>query len=60
MILGNCFIGCVICVFTAVSQVRCFLGEDGDRWLMWYSGRSAGDPGLDAVAAAAGSIGALS
>ncbi|KAK9901696.1 hypothetical protein WJX75_008691 [Coccomyxa subellipsoidea] len=40
--------------------VRCFLGEDGDRWLMWYSGRSAGDPGLDAVAAAAGSIGVAS
>ncbi len=39
-------------------QVRCFLGEDGNRWLMWYSGRPAGEPGLDAVAAAAGSIGA--
>ncbi|CAL8468150.1 g7689 [Coccomyxa elongata] len=37
--------------------VRCFMGEEGSRWLMWYSGRSAGDPGLDAVAAAAGSIG---
>ncbi|EIE20651.1 hypothetical protein COCSUDRAFT_30400 [Coccomyxa subellipsoidea C-169] len=40
--------------------VRCFLGEDGNRWLMWYSGRLAGDPGLDAVAAAAGSVGVAS
>lgn len=44
-------------LITDMRQVRCFMGEEGSRWLMWYSGRSPGDPGLDAAAAAAGSIG---
>ena len=43
---------------TNMRQVRCFMEAEGSRWLMWYSGRSPGDPGLDAVAAAAGSVGA--
>lgn len=38
--------------------MRCFVGDNEDRWFMWYSGRGAGDAGMDAVAPAAGSIGA--
>ena len=40
-------------------QVRCFVNDGEERWLMWYSGRAQGQNGLDAVFAAAGSIGKL-
>ena len=40
-------------------QVRCFVGDNEDRWFMWYSGRGRGDAGMDAIAPAAGSIGPL-
>ena len=38
-------------------QVRCFVEENQDRWLMWYSGRAKGQNSLDAVFPGAGSIG---
>lgn len=38
-------------------QVRCFMGDNEQRWYMWYSGSSAPMEGLAGVAAAAGSIG---
>ena len=38
-------------------QVRCFVEDNQDRWLMWYSGRAKGQNGLDAVFPGAGSIG---
>jgi hypothetical protein len=41
-----------------LAQVRCYVGDNEERWFMWYSGRSAGCPGLDATTPAAGSIGA--
>ncbi|CAK0770976.1 hypothetical protein CVIRNUC_003820 [Coccomyxa viridis] len=37
--------------------VRCFVGEGEDKWLMWYSGRTRGQNGLDPVFPGAGSIG---
>ena len=42
-----------------MRQVRCFMGDNEERWFMWYSGRGSGDPSLDAIAPAAGSIGPL-
>lgn len=39
-------------------KVRCYVGDNEERWFMWYSGRSAACLGLDAVTPAAGSIGA--
>lgn len=42
----------------AVSvQVRCYMGDNEQRWYMWYSGNSAPMEGLAGVAPAAGSIG---
>ena len=38
-------------------QVRCYVGDNEERWFMWYNGRSAACPSLDAVMPAAGSIG---
>ncbi|KAG2502055.1 hypothetical protein HYH03_000549 [Edaphochlamys debaryana] len=42
--------------------VRCYLGDDEQRWVMWYSGRKADSPagangGVDAVAPSSGSVG---
>jgi len=38
--------------------VRCFVGDNEERWFMWYSGRSVTGPGpVDLVAAGAGSMG---
>lgn len=39
-------------------QVRCYMGDNEQRWYMWYSGSSKPLPGLAGVAPAAGSIGA--
>eukprot|EP00882_Tetradesmus_deserticola_P030764 GHRQ01034701.1.p1 GENE.GHRQ01034701.1~~GHRQ01034701.1.p1 ORF type:complete len:135 (-),score=20.42 GHRQ01034701.1:557-940(-) len=38
-------------------QVRCYMGDNEQRWYMWYSGSSAPLAGLAGVAPAAGSIG---
>lgn len=38
--------------------VRYYLGDDEQRWFMWYSGRSAGCKDLDDVFPSSGSIGA--
>lgn len=38
-------------------QVRCFVNDGEERWLMWYSGRARGQNGMDAIFNAAGSIG---
>ncbi|GLC40941.1 hypothetical protein PLESTB_000964300 [Pleodorina starrii] len=40
--------------------VRCYVGDDEQRWFMWYSGRRADSPaagGVDALAPSSGSIG---
>ena len=37
--------------------VRCYIGDDEQRWLMWYSGRSAQSPNMDAVLPGSGSAG---
>jgi hypothetical protein len=39
-------------------QVRCYVGDNEERWFLWYSGRGKEDHSLDAVSPAAGSIGA--
>lgn len=41
-----------------VPQVRCFVGDNEDRWCMWYSGRKEGALALDAIAPSSGSLGA--
>ncbi len=38
--------------------VRCYVGDNEQRWFMWYSGRGAGSPDLDALLHASGSVGA--
>ena len=38
-------------------QVRCFLGDNEQRWMMWYSGHSRQPQALDALYPAAGSAG---
>lgn len=41
-------------------QVRCYVGDDEQRWYMWYSGRRADSPaagGVDALAPSSGSVG---
>jgi len=38
--------------------VRCYVGDNEQRWFMWYSGRGAGSPDLDALLPASGSVGA--
>lgn len=42
-----------------LPQVRCYMGDNEQRWYMWYSGAAAPLPGLQAVAPAAGSVGVL-
>ncbi|KAK9805256.1 hypothetical protein WJX72_009116 [[Myrmecia] bisecta] len=37
--------------------VRCYLGDNEQRWYMWYSGRGREAPSLDPVAPASGSAG---
>ncbi|GIL85766.1 hypothetical protein Vretimale_13208 [Volvox reticuliferus] len=40
--------------------VRCYVGDNEQRWLMWYSGRRSDSPataGVDALAPSSGSIG---
>ncbi|KAG2445313.1 hypothetical protein HYH02_008779 [Chlamydomonas schloesseri] len=40
--------------------VRCYVGDDEQRWFMWYSGRRADSPaagGVDAIAPSSGSVG---
>ena len=39
--------------------VRCFLSDEGQRWCMWYSGRSADDADRDAISPGTGSAGAF-
>ena len=42
------------------TQVRCYVGDDEERWSMWYSGRGAEQPalpGLDAITPSSGSLG---
>ena len=38
-------------------QVRCYFGDNEQRWMMWYSGHSREPSPLDSVYPAAGSIG---
>lgn len=38
--------------------VRCYVGDNEQRWFMWHSGRGAGSPDLDALLPASGSVGA--
>ena len=38
--------------------VRCYMGDNEQRWFMWYSGRGAGSPDMDALLHASGSVGA--
>jgi hypothetical protein len=38
-------------------QVRCFLGDDEQRWFMWYTGRRAEGHQLDALTPSSGKIG---
>jgi hypothetical protein len=45
------------CVTCLCHQVRCYVGDNEQRWYMWYSGNSNLTPGLLGVAPAAGSIG---
>ncbi|MEW5306690.1 MAG: hypothetical protein WDW36_009139 [Sanguina aurantia] len=37
--------------------VRCYMGDDEQRWFMWYSGRAVGAPALDAVVQSSGTVG---
>eukprot|EP00775_Hariotina_reticulata_P008734 gene8734-8914_t len=37
--------------------VRCYVGDNEQRWYMWYNGNSNPLPGLQGVAPAAGSVG---
>lgn len=39
-------------------QVKCFVGDNEQRWFMWYNGRNAKAHTLDLVAPSSGSIGA--
>ncbi|KAI3438045.1 hypothetical protein D9Q98_000488 [Chlorella vulgaris] len=39
------------------AVVRYFLGDDEQRWFMWYTGRSTACPDLDGVFPSSGSIG---
>ena len=41
----------------ACVQVRCFLGDNEQRWMLWYSGHARGAQDIDALYPAAGSIG---
>jgi hypothetical protein len=43
---------------SATLQVRCFVGDNEQRWFMWYSGRTEGGHELDALTPASGKIGA--
>lgn len=46
------------CIFNTLDlQVRCYMGDNEQRWYMWYSGSSAPPAGLAGVAPAAGSVG---
>jgi hypothetical protein len=38
--------------------VRYYLGDNEQRWYMWYTGRSAACPDLDAIFPSSGSVGA--
>lgn len=47
-----------VCVYWQLrAQVRCYMGDNEQRWYMWYSGSSAPMEGLAGVAAATGSVG---
>eukprot|EP00983_Pelagomonas_calceolata_P071898 1151445-Pelagomonas_calceolata.AAC.4 len=37
--------------------VRCFVGDNEERWYMWYSGRKVGAPAMDLIAPSSGSLG---
>ncbi|GAX80376.1 hypothetical protein CEUSTIGMA_g7815.t1 [Chlamydomonas eustigma] len=37
--------------------VRCYFGDDEERWVMWYAGRSKEAPSLDMIAPSSGSTG---
>ncbi|KAF5843522.1 glycosyl hydrolase [Dunaliella salina] len=37
--------------------VRCFVGDNEERWYMWYSGRRKGAPAMDLIAPSSGSLG---
>jgi hypothetical protein len=39
------------------KQVRCYISDDEQRWMMWYTGRNRESPKLDAVFPSSGSIG---
>jgi hypothetical protein len=41
------------------AVVRYFLGDDEQRWFMWYTGRSTACPDLDGVFPSSGSIGTI-
>jgi hypothetical protein len=52
--------------FFSPSKVRCYVGDNEQRWYLWYSARSAGPPGegrinpppaADAVAPGSGAVG---
>jgi hypothetical protein len=38
--------------------VRCYFGDDEERWVMWYAGRNKEAPALDVIAPSSGSTGA--
>lgn len=46
---------CIVCL---LLQVRCYVGDNEQRWYMWYSGRGASSHAVDLAAASSGSIGA--
>lgn len=49
---------CTRCLLAfLVSQVRCYVGDDENRWYMWYNGRGPAAPALDGFTPASGSIG---
>ncbi|KAJ9534567.1 hypothetical protein QJQ45_022078 [Haematococcus lacustris] len=37
--------------------VRCYVGDNEERWFMWYGGRAAGAPSVDLVSPSSGSTG---
>jgi hypothetical protein len=42
---------------TVAAQVRCYIGDNEQRWYMWYSGAAQPLTSLAGVAPASGSVG---
>lgn len=42
---------------TVLLQVRCYFGDNEQRWFMWFSGNNTGGRAIDAVSPSSGSTG---